>query len=68
MSVTVNTIGISLSVEWKHILEQSCCHAIGYEGGPLAFEIESFWQRSVGESRGQRAKAFPCGGGAASLT
>ena len=47
MSVTTNTIGINLPLERQHILEQSRCHAIGYEGGPLAFEIESLWQCSV---------------------
>src|ERR1700730_16578400 len=40
MSVTTNTIGINLSVERQHILEQLRRHAIGYEGGPLAFPVK----------------------------
>src|SRR5258708_6542356 len=61
MSVTTDTIAINLSVERQYILEQSRCHAIGHEGGPLALQVKSFRQRSVWESRGQRAKAFPPG-------
>jgi len=66
--VSTNTIGIDLSVEWQHILEQLRRHPVGHEGGPLALQVESFRQRSVGECRGQRAKAFPCSGRADLLT